>query len=187
MLSVAAVEASSEASPVFSMFSNNLLPVLAVFLRLHFTAAIDGNIDEIIWTDEVESNLLTEQEHKVAFRDVVMESFLRKFFNTLMESSKKGFTLTSFPSDLLLKDPLQVEEITFDKKQDGLMDIKFKAWDLVIQGLHQAWIKNLHVLRHIGLKDVRVVVQLITDISFVGNYSLEGTGLSMIPLKGRSP
>ena len=67
----------------------------------------------------------------------------------------------------------------------GLMDVDFRAWDLSITGLHNTWLKNLHVLRHLGLKDIRVVIQLITDLSFNGNYTLSGTGLSMIPVTGR--
>ena len=28
---------------------------------------------DVVWTDEEEKNILTEEEHKVAFRDVVLE------------------------------------------------------------------------------------------------------------------
>jgi len=168
------------------MISNLLVPVFVIFSAgSDLALALDGQIDEVVWTQVAESSLLTQEEHKVAFRDVVMEGVVRRAFHVLMESSKRGFKKTTFPAQLLLKDPVSIDQdIAFKKKEAGLVDIDFKAWDLMISGLHSMWIKNLHVLRHIGLKDIRVVVQLITDLSFTGNYSLEGTGLSMIPVTG---
>ena len=173
-------------SAVVKMFSDLLLALFVIFSTgSDLALALDGEIDEVVWTDVAESSLLTQEEHKVAFRDVVMEGVVRRAFHVLMESSKLGFKKTTFPAQLLLKDPVPIDEdIAFKKKEAGLVDIDFKAWDLMISGLHNMWIKNLHVLRHIGLKDIRVVVQLITDLSFTGNYSLEGTGLSMIPVTG---
>jgi len=165
------------------MFAKSLLAVSAV---ISLTLAKNGEIDEIVWTDITEASLLTEEEHKVAFRDVVMEGVVRRGFSVLMDSSRKGFPpRTTFPSHLLIRDPLKIDQdISFKKKQAGLMDVDFRAWDLSITGLHNTWLKNLHVLRHLGLKDIRVVIQLITDLSFNGNYTLSGTGLSMIPVTG---
>ena len=67
-----------------------------------------------------------------------------------------------------------------------MYDIKFRAWDLALHGLHNLKLKTLHVIRHIGLRDVRVVVQLVTDLEATGHYSLNGTGLSLVPLSGGS-
>ena len=158
---------------------------ICAILATRGALALDGDIDEVEWTEVAESSLLTEEEHKVAFRDVVMEGMIRKAFSVFMASSKLGRGRTTFPSQVLVRDPLHVrQDIAFKKKEAGLVDIDFKAWDLAIRGLHDMSIKNLHVLRHIGLKDIRIVVQLVTDMMFSGNYSLEGTGLSMIPVTG---
>lgn len=43
---------------------------------------------------------------------------------------------------------------------------------------------NLHVVRHIGLHDIRVVAQVMTDLQISGQYELTGMGLSMIDLTG---
>ena len=175
-------------SSVSIMYSEYLLPILIIFsAQSQVIIALEDEISEVVWTEVAEASLLTQEEHKVAFRDVVLEGVMRRIFNVFMQSSKLGSKRTRFPAHLLLKDPqVVIQEIAFKKKKQGLVDIDFKAWELFITGLHNIRIKNLHVLRHIGLKDVRVVVQLLTDLSFVGKYNLEGTGLSMIPVTGKS-
>ena len=55
---------------------------------------------------------------------------------------------------------------------------------MVFRGLHGLNLVNLHVVRHIGLHDIRVVAQVVTDLTFSGQYSLSGKGLSMIDLTG---
>merc|ERR1712215_632152 len=166
------------------MFSVALLAIItSLFVRPYL--AEDQDVTDVIWTEVAESELLTEEEHKVAFRDVVLEGVIRQAFHVMKESSKLGYGRTWFPRELIVRDPLPLsQDISFKKIESGLVDIDFKAWDLSIAGLHNVMIKNLHVLRHIGLKDIRVVLQLITDITLSGNYSLEGTGLSFMPVIG---
>merc|ERR1712215_669038 len=168
------------------MYSEYLLVISIIFsIHSQVTLALEDEISQVIWTDVAEASLLTEDEHKVAFRDVVIESVVRRMFNVFMQSSKQWPAHSNFPNHLLLKDPQVVQEnISFKKKTQGLVDIDFKAWNLKISGLHDIKIKNLHVLRHIGLKDIRVVVQLVTDLKITGEYKLQGTGLSMLPLTG---
>jgi len=158
-----------------------LVALLAIFVSCSFAE----DIDNVVWTEVAESELLTEEEHKVAFRDVVLEGVIRRVFHVLKESSKLGYGRTRFPPNLIVRDPLPLtKDISFKKTEAGLVDIDFKAWGLSIAGLHNAMIKNIHVLRHIGLKDIRVVLQLVTDITLAGNYSLQGTGLSLLPVTG---
>ena len=160
-----------------------LVALLAIFVSCSF--AEEGDIDNVVWTEAAESELLTEDEHKVAFRDVVLEGVIRRVFHVLRESSKLGYGRTRFPPNLIVRDPLPLtKDISFKKTEAGLVDIDFKAWDLSIAGLHNVMIKNIHVLRHIGLKDIRVVLQLVTDVTLAGNYSLQGTGLSLLPVTG---
>ena len=160
-----------------------LVALLAIFVSC--SVAEDGDIDDVVWTEVAESELLTEEEHKVAFRDVVLEGVIRRVFHVLKESSKLGYGRTRFPRNLIVRDPLPLtQDISFKKTEAGLVDIDFKAWGLSIMGLHNVMIKNIHVLRHIGLKDIRVVLQLVTDVTLAGNYSLQGTGLSLLPVTG---
>ena len=37
-----------------------------------------------------------------------------------------------------------------------------------------------------GLRDIRVVGQVRTDLTFLAEYKMEGTGLSLLELSGRS-
>jgi len=166
------------------MFSVALLAIItSLFVRPYL--AEDQDVTDVIWTEVAESELLTEEEHKVAFRDVVLEGVIRQAFHVMKESSKLGYGRTRFPRELIVRDPLPLsQDISFKKIESGLVDIDFKAWDLSIAGLHNVMIKNLHVLRHIGLKDIRVVLQLVTDLTLAGNYSLQGTGLSLLPVTG---
>ena len=53
-------------------------------------------------------------------------------------------------------------------------------------GLHNIEIVNFHVVRHVGLHDIRVVAQVATDLKFDGEYELSGRGLGMIDLTGNS-
>ena len=48
-----------------------------VYFFCLFLAVVSLEVDErsfdIIWTDQAEAELLTEDEHKIAFRDVILE------------------------------------------------------------------------------------------------------------------
>ena len=50
---------------------------------------------------------------------------------------------------------LSVGQVNFKKQQAGLVDVEFRAWDLELSGLHNLQIENLHVVRHVGLRDIR--------------------------------
>lgn len=60
---------------IFCLFFTLLL---SVFGPAHLDDAFD-----VIWTDQPEAEILTEEEHKVAFRDVVVEgskSYFKSFY-----------------------------------------------------------------------------------------------------------
>jgi len=146
-------------------------------------ADMDGEVDLIVWTSQPQSELLTEQQHKIAFKDVILEKVIRRSFSVYMNSCQSY--QPRIQKKLLLKDPWKVEDLLeFDKEQAGLVNIHFKAWDLELHGLHQIKLKNIHVLRHIGLKDLRLVAQVESDMKLTGFYNVTGTGLSMVPLTG---
>merc|ERR1712212_1302864 len=123
------------------------------------------SIDEVIWTREEEFTLLTDEEHKVAFRDVVLESICERILNVILSSSRVGSQFSSIPDQLLIPDP------AFSRSQPALYNIQFKATDLKIHGMHASKVKHLHVLRHLGLKDIRFVVQFVTPLVIDGKYS----------------
>ena len=50
---------------------------------------------------------------------------------------------------------ISVGQVNFKKQQAGLVDVEFRAWDLELSGLHNLQIENLHVVRHVGLRDIR--------------------------------
>ena len=80
----------------------------------------------------------------------------RQFFKVYMEACKLGPNNSHIPDHLMMHDPQIVKDVIhFKKKQKGLVDVEFKAWNLKIGGLHNLKIENLHVVRHIGLKDIR--------------------------------
>jgi len=146
-----------------------------------------GTIDKLfdVWTNQHEAEILTEDEHKIAFRDVVLEGVARRVFQVFMNACQQGHNKTLIPGSLMIHDPQELDNVIhFKKQQKGLVDVEFKAWNLKIGGLHKLQIENLHVVRHIGLKDIRFVAQIVTDINFSGDYLLKGTGLSMLDLSG---
>jgi len=142
------------------------------------------DIDEVIWTSEEESALLSPDEHKVAFTDVVLESVIKREIDVIVENSRLGFGAARIPACLLFSDPMALPDISFSKSQPALFDINFKAWNMKMNGLLFTKVKNLHVLRHLGLNDIRVVAQLVAPLNIEGQYSLTGTGLSLLPLNG---
>ena len=69
-----------------------------------------------------------------------------------------------------------METLDFHKTKPGVVDVDFKAWDIQLHGLHNievgvlcdnilsGQVKNLHVLRHMGLQDLRLVIQARTKL-----------------------
>jgi len=161
----------------------HLTPSLLLLLSYKLNPA-SGKIDEILWTEDEESSLLTDEEHRVAFRDVVLEEAARRVIETLLLNSKMDPSSTRIPQSVRVPNPLYLPDVYFSKAVPALFDIDFEAWNLELSGLQDLRIKNLHVIRHLGLNDIRVVVQLETNLRLNGSYNLSGTGLSLIPLTG---
>ena len=88
---------------------------------------------DVVWTDKQETLYLTEDEHKVAFRDVVVEGMVRRMFDVYLTASRLGDNKTVEP-DMMINDPLDIEnEIKFKNSQSGLIDVDFQAWDLKLR------------------------------------------------------
>ena len=83
-----------------------------------------------------------------------------------------------------------MENLDFHKTKPGVVDVDFKAWNIQLHGLHNikvnisivpheqhkivphsaSQVKNLHVLRHMGLQDLRLVIQVIYNR--ISSYNL---------------
>ena len=108
-------------------------------------------MQSIHWTSEAQANLLTAQQHKVAFRDVVVEKAVRYFCHQ-METLGVAFSRTriyhpsilrrilnvwvaacrarqaggsiNFPEELLVKDPLPVSYLLLSLGEMNLKEDK---------------------------------------------------------------
>ena len=99
------------------------------------------------------------KKHQVYLQPMlhVSSGLAERVFQVYMKSIRSGKNDTFVPEHLMIKDPYRIEEqVHFKKKQQGLVDVEFKAWDLVLTGLHNLRIANLHVVRHMNLKDIRL-------------------------------
>ena len=87
----------------------------------------------VVWTDDDELTFLTPEEHRVAFRDVIIEGMVERVFEVFLAASRLRDHRT-FDPKMLINDPQQIEdEIKFKKTETGLIDVEFKAWDLQIR------------------------------------------------------
>lgn len=109
-----------------------------------------NNSFDIVWANQPERELLKGDETKVAFRDIAFEVLARRVFETYIIASKH--TDSSFvPDSWHLKEPLKLaQNVTFEKKIEGLLDIKFSAWNIKINGLQDIVIEQFHFIRHVG-------------------------------------
>ena len=55
---------------------------------------------------------------------------------------------------------------------------------MVLLGLRHVEMNYLRVIRHAGLQDVKVVLSFRTDLHLVGDYSLEGEAIKILPVTG---
>ena len=86
----------------------------------------------------------------------MLQGVARRVFDVFMEACRLGTNKSYVPEDLLIQDPQKIKDIVYFKKQKpSLVDVEFKAWDLQLGGLHNLEVENFHVVRHMGLKDVR--------------------------------
>ena len=89
-------------------------------------------------------------ENKVAFRDIAFEVMTSKIFEAYIFACKH--TENSFvPESWLLKEPHKIpNDVKFEKKIEGLLNIKFSAWNIKISGLQDIVIEQFHFIRHVG-------------------------------------
>ena len=140
----------------------------------------------------------------MAFRDIALEVISRRMLETYFKTSKLG-DKSFIPDSVLLEEPHKISEsVEFSKTIQGLLDISFRAWNIRISGLQDSRIEEFHFVRHIGrkherqraiiklhfcifhsgLRDVRIVGQISSNVTFYADYEIKGSGLNLLDLKG---
>lgn len=120
----------------------------------------------------------------MAFRDIALEIISRRMLETYFKTSKLGDN-SFIPDSVLLEEPHKISEsVEFSKTIQGLLDISFRAWNIRISGLQDSRIEEFHFVRHIGLRDVRIVGQISSNVTFYADYEIKGSGLNLLDLKG---
>ena len=104
------------------------ISLLALLVNVAFQRKFD-----VVWTDDDELTYLTPEEHKVAFRDVIMEGMVERVFEVFLAASRLK-DHSAFDPKMLMNDPQEIkDEIKFKKTETGLIDADFRAWDLKIR------------------------------------------------------
>lgn len=91
----------------------------------------------------------TTANNRRAFRDVLLENTTRRVFSKLMDKERAG-TLEIFP------DPIDLADIVDLHQSSSLFDISFSATQIKAYGLRNLQLTFLRVIRHFGLKDIKV-------------------------------
>ena len=155
---------------------------------------------DIIWTNKAEKELLAKEESLLAFRDVAMEVMARRVIETFFNNCKLG-NKSSIPEKYRLKGTHEMpHRVEFTKVVAGLLDINFKAWNIKVSGLEDFLVTKFHFVRHVGgeergwrgwsvavtsgLRDVRLVGQISSNLTFRAQYKMEGRGLNLLKLTG---
>ena len=121
-----------------------------LFLSLLKQFSCNNHTFDIVWADQPERELLKGEENMVAFRDIAFEVMARKVFETYIIACKQPEN-SLVPESWLLKEPQKLpHKVKFDKKIEGLLDIKFSAWNIKISGLQDIVIEQFHFIRHVG-------------------------------------
>ena len=109
-----------------------------------------NNTFDIVWATQPQRELLKGDETKVAFRDIAFEILMRRVFETYIIASKHSNS-SLVPESWQLKEPYKLaQNVEFEKKIEGLLDIKFSAWNINITGLQDIEIEQFHFIRHVG-------------------------------------
>jgi hypothetical protein len=164
-----------------------MLTQLSVFTLLavvFITGGIRAQIQDIEWVELDEKDLLSSEEHSLAFRDVLFEEVLKQVITSIFTNAKLPENEMRIPGQLKIDDPMYLSDVSFVTAKAGLYSVDFKATNLKLTGLHNFKVKNLHVLRHIGLRDLRVLIQIIGSLNLCGMYDLKGSGVSLLAGSG---
>lgn len=179
---------------------------LATFfaITLHLMVSINGDVktilgdpdainiqvksinNDLIWTDEKDMvgaylpAKLKKNGKATGFRDIILENAIKVGFKRTMEKIRNPelFGLRG------IQDPMPLaEKIDMNKKED-LYTIDMKTGQMSVGGFGNLRMDYLRVVRHFGLKDIKVSLRFGGDLKITGNYTLKGTAIGIIPVTG---
>lgn len=144
---------------------------------------------DLIWTDEKDMvgvylpDRIKKNGKATGFRDIILENAIQKGFKRIMEKIRNP---AQFPRSerLNIADPTRLyENINMNKKED-LFSVDMKTGQMAVGGFGSMRMDYIRVVRHFGLKDIRISVRFGGDLKITGNYTLKGTAIGILPVTG---
>lgn len=146
-----------------------------------------GVNNDLIWTDEKDmvAAYLPSKAKKngraTGFRDIILENTIKIGFNRIMEKIRNPHL---FPDNLGIIDPMPLEEKINMQKEEDLYNIDMKTGEMKIGGFGDLKMDYIRVVRHFGLKDIKVSLRFGGNLQITGNYTLKGQAIGILPVSG---
>lgn len=145
--------------------------------------------DDLIWTDEKDmvGVYLPDKAKKngkaTGFRDLILENAAQKVFKRIMEKVRNP---AQFPANERwnIRDPWPLNDRINLNKSEDLFTIDMKTGQMAVGGFSGMKMDYIRVVRHFGLKDIKVSLRIRGDLRITGNYTLKGTAIGILPVNG---
>lgn len=180
---------------VFAIILTFTAPIKGEDAKSLFVNPVSINIDvkplndDLIWTDEKDlvGAYLPDKAKKngkaTGFRDIILENVVQKVFKRIME--KIGNPEMYPPRERFgARDPWPLNERLSLNKSEDLFTIDMKTGQMAVGGFSGMEMDYIRVVRHFGLKDVKVSLRIRGDLRITGTYTLKGTAISILPVTG---
>ena len=146
-----------------------------------------GPRNDLEWTDDNDISkflppaAMASGKHK-AFRDIFGEVAVKKLFDSYMEKVNHPLTY----GHQMISDPLRIRRGIHLTKKGDIFSIDLKASKMSAEGLRQLNLDYIRVVRHWGLRDIKVdaMVKAGDLISINGEYELKGSAVGFLALSG---
>lgn len=180
-----------------------VIPLLS--LACHMLIAIKGDVEtvlnnpdainikavglnnDLIWTDEKDmvTKYLPSKAKKngkaTGFRDIILENIFKLGFERIMEKIRNPHL---FEDDLGVIDPMPLAEKINMQKEEDLYNIDMKTGEMQIGGFGDMKMDYIRVVRHFGLKDIKISLRFGGNLQIFGNYTLKGQAIGILPVTG---
>jgi len=146
-----------------------------------------GVNNDLIWTDEKDmvTKYLPSKAKKngkaTGFRDIILENIFKVGFERIMEKIRNPHL---FEDDLGVTDPMPLAEKINMEKEEDLYTIDMKTGEMQIGGFGDMKMDYIRVVRHFGLKDIKVSLRFGGNLQIFGNYTLKGQAIGILPVTG---
>ncbi|XP_059093321.1 uncharacterized protein LOC131888474 [Tigriopus californicus] len=155
-----------------------LVLIVASLALLEVLPVLGNRINEPLkGSRSIEEAVNATASNRRAFRDVLLENTTRRVFDNLMDQARQG-KMEIFP------DPIGLADIVNLHESSSLFDISLSATRINAYGLRNLQLTYLRVIRHFGLKDIKVFVRVQTNLVLRGRYNVTGSALFVIPVDG---